>query len=242
MNHRVLCVSSLLVLASACGGRSTELLDGDSPGATIAVGRIPLRGSLPFCGPSTAGAVYYVMPEAQLVYCDGNSHQDVELRYDSTWLVAAGATASCAHAGSMLSAGPDKNGNGKLDEQEIVASAAVCNGAPDAQGAGGAPGVRGAPGSAGSGGGQGTSGAAGTAAVTPHATRPTGEGQPCASEADCAGFEASFCEIYVSRTCLVSGCSLSPDSCPAGEECCDVTAVGLVGLPTLCLAAGLCAN
>ena len=218
MKRRVLCVLSLFALAAACGGRSTEVLDNESSDQTIALDRIALRGSLPSCGASTAGAVYYVAQDERLVYCDGNSHQDVQLDCAPTWLVSAGTAASCAHGGSTLSVGPDKDRNGQLDKQEIVASATACNGAP------------GAPGTGGRGGAPGT---------TPGVTNPTGEGQPCVSDADCAGFDASFCELFVSHTCLVRGCSVAPDSCSSGRECCDLTAFGL---PTLCLGAGLCAN
>src|SRR4051794_10766795 len=105
MKRRVLCVLSLFALAAACGGRATEVLDNESSDQTIALDRIALRGSLPSCGASTAGAVYYVAQDEQLVYCDGNSHRDVQLDCAPTWLVSAGAAASCAHGGSTLSVG-----------------------------------------------------------------------------------------------------------------------------------------
>lgn len=132
------------------------------------------------------------------------------------------------------------------DEQTDVHGTAGTGGTQGSGGSGGGQGSAGsgssqgiagsggAQGVAGSGGGQGTAGAGGTAGTT-----PTGEGQPCVSEADCTGLEASFCDIFVSQTCLVRGCSVSPDSCSAGKECCDLTAFGL---PTLCIAAGACAN
>lgn len=66
---------------------------------------------------------------------------------------------------------------------------------------------------------------------------PTGNGVPCTSDADCAGYDASYCEVFVSGTCLVRDCSVTPDSCFTGFECCDLTPYSL---PTLCLAEGLC--
>jgi hypothetical protein len=68
--------------------------------------------------------------------------------------------------------------------------------------------------------------------------KPTGEDQPCTGPADCAGFEASFCDNIVSGTCLVPNCTLAPnDSCFTGKECCDLSSFGL---STLCIAAGAC--
>lgn len=65
---------------------------------------------------------------------------------------------------------------------------------------------------------------------------PEGAGRPCASPEDCAGTEALFCDIFVSNSCLVMECSLDPDSCYPGMECCDVGN----GLPTICIPQGAC--
>ena len=126
------------------------------------------------------------------------------------------------------------------------------NGAGGAQGMGGSVGAQGtaaagggqatagsggAPGTAGSVGAQGPAGAAGAAGTTANGTKATGEDRPCASDADCAGFEATFCDIFVTGTCLVRGCSVAPNSCSVGRECCDLSAFGL---PTLCIGVGTC--
>jgi hypothetical protein len=66
---------------------------------------------------------------------------------------------------------------------------------------------------------------------------PLGAGAACTSAADCAGGEATYCDTMITSSCLVSGCSVSPDSCFPGSECCDLTPFGL---PTLCVAAGGC--
>jgi len=110
------------------------------------------------------------------------------------------------------------------------------------QGMGGSGGGQGMGGSgggqatAGSGGAQGLAGAGGTGGAS-SGTKPFGEDQPCLSDLDCAGYEASFCDFIVSNTCLVRGCSLAPDSCFAGKQCCDLSAFGL---PTLCTPTGAC--
>jgi hypothetical protein len=113
-------------------------------------------------------------------------------------------------------------------------------------GSGGGPSIAGSGGSqniAGSGGGlaiPGSGGGGGTAGSTsgaPDGAKPTGEDQPCQSDADCARFDASFCDVFVTGTCLVRGCTVAPDNCYQGKECCDLSDFGL---PTLCIAEGVC--
>ena len=67
---------------------------------------------------------------------------------------------------------------------------------------------------------------------------PTGIGSPCASDDDCQGYEATFCETLISHACLVQGCSLSQDDCFEGWECCDVTSYGMP-IP-ICIPEGNC--
>ena len=67
---------------------------------------------------------------------------------------------------------------------------------------------------------------------------PIGLNQPCASDADCAGNEASYCDIFVTMSCLVQNCTLSPDDCYPGTECCDLSTFGIP--QPLCLAEGAC--
>ena len=71
---------------------------------------------------------------------------------------------------------------------------------------------------------------------------PVGVNTPCTSDADCAAFpEATYCEMFVSHSCLVSNCTRSPNSCAAGWDCCSfANTPGFESLPTLCLATGLC--
>jgi hypothetical protein len=175
--RQLLSASSLLAFVAACSDTdSTVMLSDDSaPEEPIAVAHFALKSSLPSCGKSTAGAVYYIIQDEQLVYCDGKKYQDVEFPCDPSWLVAAGAATSCTYGGTTLSAGPDHNGNGKLDKKEVVSSAAACNGAPGATGptgpqgpagANGTNGATGAPGPQGPNGATGATGATGAIGVT----------------------------------------------------------------------------
>ena len=70
---------------------------------------------------------------------------------------------------------------------------------------------------------------------------PTGQGIPCTSDADCSSFEADYCELWVSRTCLVKDCDPVANNCSEGWLCCDYADYGL---PSLCvnseLAGGKC--
>jgi hypothetical protein len=67
---------------------------------------------------------------------------------------------------------------------------------------------------------------------------PTGLGKTCGAAADCAGLDASYCESFQAKTCMVAGCTVSPDTCGVGMACCDLTKVGLP--TTLCVPAGSC--
>ena len=52
---------------------------------------------------------------------------------------------------------------------------------------------------------------------------PLGAGQSCASDADCAGTDATFCEYLQGKICYVEGCSLTENDCFPGQVCCDLT-------------------
>jgi hypothetical protein len=55
--------------------------------------------------------------------------------------------------------------------------------------------------------------------------------------ADCAGKEASFCDAVMTHQCLVPGCTLTPDNCFEGTQCCDLS---MFTGTTLCVAKGTC--
>jgi hypothetical protein len=73
----------------------------------------------------------------------------------------------------------------------------------------------------------------GCAPCGPNDPRPVcngaeGFGRSCASDADCAGHEASFClKLQAPFICVVSGCKTTPDSCTNGHACCDLMSVGV---------------
>jgi hypothetical protein len=67
---------------------------------------------------------------------------------------------------------------------------------------------------------------------------PKGLSMSCTSNADCAGTEATYCDMYQSHSCLVEGCTVSPDSCFEGWDCCDLSAFG-VPMP-VCIPQGAC--
>lgn len=69
---------------------------------------------------------------------------------------------------------------------------------------------------------------------------PIGFGKSCTSDADCAGTEATYCDLFVTQSCLVSGCSLTPDNCFSGTECCDLSAFGIAQPLCVLLSAGGC--
>ncbi len=81
-----------------------------------------------------------------------------------------------------------------------------------------------------------------TAASPAYCVRPpTGSGVSCASDADCAGTEATFCEIFNTHVCYVKDCSLTKNDCFPGKECCDLTkaSLGTITSP-ICVDAGSC--
>jgi hypothetical protein len=67
---------------------------------------------------------------------------------------------------------------------------------------------------------------------------PVGAGLACQTNADCAGTEATYCDVMVTHQCHVQGCTLAPDNCFSGSECCDLTPFG-IPLP-ICVQAGTC--
>ena len=93
----------------------------------------------------------------------------------------------------------------------------------------------------------GCSGAAGcsdgyaceTTASVPYCRRPpVGAGQSCAAAADCGATEATFCETAITHQCHVQGCTLTPDDCFVGTQCCDLTGFGVP--QPICVQTGTC--
>ena len=81
------------------------------------------------------------------------------------------------------------------------------------------------------------------AAATPSYCKrpPVGQGKSCASDTDCQGTEATWCESFNTHVCFVQGCSLTKNDCFPGKECCDISAasLGLMKNP-ICVDTGTC--
>jgi hypothetical protein len=70
---------------------------------------------------------------------------------------------------------------------------------------------------------------------------PIGQGESCAEAAECAGFEADYCDSFMTGMCLVQNCTVDPNDCFEGWVCCDMSFVP-VTLPNLCLPPANCPN
>jgi hypothetical protein len=56
---------------------------------------------------------------------------------------------------------------------------------------------------------------------TPAKTGPTGENAPCSGPADCANYDATYCQmLQAPNVCLVQGCETGEHSCAGGRVCC----------------------
>ena len=66
-----------------------------------------------------------------------------------------------------------------------------------------------------------SSGYACDTSVTPNTCKrpPDGQGKSCASNTDCAGTEATYCEATMAHSCFQSDCTAS-DQCFIGYACC----------------------
>lgn len=70
---------------------------------------------------------------------------------------------------------------------------------------------------------------------------PSGLDKACGAQADCQGFEASYCDEFISHRCVVPGCSLTLADCFVGRQCCDTSAYAGLGVPaTVCAPEGEC--
>jgi len=70
------------------------------------------------------------------------------------------------------------------------------------------------------------------------ATAPTGEGMSCSSSADCASYDAKFCQnLRPPGMCFVQGCATGATTCFGDRVCCDLSPYGV---PALVAAGGLC--
>jgi hypothetical protein len=51
---------------------------------------------------------------------------------------------------------------------------------------------------------------------------PTGIGEQCSSNDQCADFDASECDTF-NRRCVLGGCAVGRSSCPNTWQCCDIS-------------------
>jgi hypothetical protein len=54
---------------------------------------------------------------------------------------------------------------------------------------------------------------------------PTGLGVHCDTSADCASYEANYCESFQAHSCLLAGCAIGGSTCPNEWGCCDFSAL-----------------
>lgn len=50
---------------------------------------------------------------------------------------------------------------------------------------------------------------------------PTGQGEACGTSADCSEYQASYCEAFTSKRCLVENCVSADVTCHGAWVCCD---------------------
>ena len=162
-----------------CSGEGAARVDSsvDSLGsAAQPIVELARPSALPTCRRENQNQVYFVRSEEQLYFCDGIRLRKLELDGEPSWLtdtIVAPASV-CPSGGVVIRTGPDRNGDGKINAQEISASSPVCNGESGAggvagpTGATGATGPQGLPGADGATGPRGSEGPAG----------PAGEGAP----------------------------------------------------------------
>jgi hypothetical protein len=64
--------------------------------------------------------------------------------------------------------------------------------------------------------------------VTPSVCRkpPEGMGKTCSSDTDCAGTEATLCNLFA-QTCVVKDCNVTTNDCFPGYTCCDLSKIGV---------------
>lgn len=70
---------------------------------------------------------------------------------------------------------------------------------------------------------------------------PSGEGDPCSSQADCAGLDADYCQTVVEPyMCLVQGCADGIRMCHGDRVCCVIPVAPLDSTRGLCVGRSSC--
>jgi hypothetical protein len=93
--------------------------------------------NLPRCSYFELGEVYYIKSSKKLVYCDGKRMQEVPGSPAGHWITRLTPDDNICggNGGVLIEIGIDKNSNYKLNDNEVKATAEVCNGADGATGA-----------------------------------------------------------------------------------------------------------
>ncbi|HET9958223.1 MAG TPA: hypothetical protein VFQ61_27200 [Polyangiaceae bacterium] len=121
-------------LALAGCREQDSALSGDELGSSVLLGTTVVESAagLPACNLVRRGGVFYARAENALYYCDGRAFHALDLNGrpgedGRGWAVAVrDAAAECVSGGVVVSAGPDANGDGALDE--VASTSAVCDG------------------------------------------------------------------------------------------------------------------
>jgi hypothetical protein len=145
--------ASILLACSMPGSPGEGELSPQTGEGDTAVVTVELPSYLPTCNSTRRGSVYYVSSEEAFYYCNGSRYRVIEVTgkpgaNGKTWLTALSAASAtqCSSGGTVVSVGPDNDGDGFLDANEVSGTAAVCNGAQGPQGEQGEQGPQGEPG------------------------------------------------------------------------------------------------
>jgi hypothetical protein len=148
VRRSILCLAAPAISVGCSGEDAVVHLDGDVEAlgsSAQPIIELARPGALPVCRRDNQNQVYYVRSEDQLFFCDGIRLRELELDSDPSWLtdtIVAPASA-CPTGGVVIRTGPDSNGDGKLNAQEITASSPVCNGKTGTSGVAGPAGPAG---------------------------------------------------------------------------------------------------
>jgi hypothetical protein len=158
-SHAVLAVMALLAGAACTGQANLAALSSDNqPAVQFAL----TTSSLPTCGSSRDGEIYYVWSDLKFYVCRASTKTWVQTNLNGLNAAARVTPVSpgsqCPTGGSSIQFGLDQNGNGRLDNSEVTATTVVCNGSNGALGPKGATGATGSQGATGATGTTGTQG------------------------------------------------------------------------------------
>jgi hypothetical protein len=167
---------ALLLATSACassdgldGRDSITRIDDEPAGPNCVEGGVLVRTGL---DNNEDGILQGDEVTSEAIICDGSDGDPGATYLTATSVEPIGE--NCSNGGVRVDVGPDDNGDGVLDAEEVVTSEYVCNGADGDQGPAGPAGQPGADGSDGADGADGTNGTNGLDALVAVADEPAG--------------------------------------------------------------------